>query len=276
MLIRARALNAEVGDFHVTRTAQGFRAGWRAREIDRGQAIARRASRSTDMGRSLAADPDVEAVIKLAGRDNYLVKAIDGDRWMKITVGADDSKIVHAGYDARVSGTGNGARNLDVAWPDDASLTAQMRNAGWLHIDSAETRGGALWVADARGPPAGVGSRRIQFAGQHISLFEEPATGRLMVRASDLPAQLRTDPARLRALLKGADSGPVGDTSVVSVLERADYERTGERSGRRPGEIPRRLRGPARAGATAHRTSPGRWAVRRSQASIGRDDCHLG
>ena len=226
MFIRARAVNAEIGDFHVARTSNGFRAGWRAREIDRGQAVARRASRSTDMARSLAGDPDVEAVIKLAGSDNYLVKTIDGERWMKLTAGADDSKIVHAGYDARVSGTGTGARNLDVAWPDDATLTAQMRDAGWLHIDPTETRGGALWVADARGPPANAGSRKIQFAGQHISLFEEPAGGRMMVRASDLPAQLRTDPARLRALLKGADSGPVGDTSVVSVLERADYERT--------------------------------------------------
>ena len=221
--IHARAISTDVGDFQVTRTAEGFSAGWRARTVDRGQAIARRASRASNMDAALVRDPEVEAVIRLAD-DSYLVKAVDADGWMKMTAGSADSKIVRAGFDARVSGNGSGARNLDIVWPDDAKVAAQLRDAGWIRLDATETHNGSIWVADARGPPAGVETRQVNYAGMRISFAVDPQDGRVLVRGSGLSAELRKDPARLRAVIQGADSGPTGDTAIVSILERGDLE----------------------------------------------------
>jgi hypothetical protein len=224
--IHARAISADVGDFQVTRTAEGFSAGWRARAVDRGQAIARRASRAPNMDAALVRDPEVEAVIRLAD-DSYLVKAVDADGWMKITAGSADSKSVRAGFDARVSGNGSGARNLDIVWPDDTKVAAQLRDAGWIRVDATETHNGSIWVADARGPPAGVETRQVNYAGMRISFAVDPQDGRVLVRGSGLSAELRKDPARLRAVIQGADSGPTGDTAIVSVLERGDLDGAG-------------------------------------------------
>ncbi len=223
--IRARAVGADVGDFQVTRTPEGFSVGWHARAVDRGQAIARRASRAPDIDAALAADRDVAAAIRL-NDGSYLVKPVDADGWMRITTGSSDSKAVLTGYDARVSGNGSDARNFDIAFPDDQTVTAQLREAGWIGVDAAETRNGAIWVADARGPPAGATTRKVLYAGRPFSIVDDAANGRVLVRGSELPAELRSDPARLRMALRGADSSPMADPSVASVLERGDPHAT--------------------------------------------------
>src|SRR6185503_15218904 len=100
--------------------------------------------------------------------DSYLVKAVDADGWMKITAGPADSKIVSAGFDARVSGNGSGARNLDIVWPDDAKIGADFRDAGWIRVDATDTHNGTVSAAAARGPPAGAQTRQINYAGARI------------------------------------------------------------------------------------------------------------
>jgi hypothetical protein len=236
LVMRTRAVNADLGDLHIARTPEGFRVAWRAREVDRGQTIARRLSRAPSIDQALTHDPSVESVIKLPKDGEYLIKPIDSDRWMRLRAASSDDKVVRQGYDARVSGTGSGSRNLDVAWLDRQAVAKQMNEAGWVRVSAGETRESTIITVESRGPPAGSHPRELPWAGGRIQAFDEGASGRVLVKWTELPAELKQDPGRLRRLIdaRPASNDPKG---VVALVERGDYEHAAQAFAQQPTEF---------------------------------------
>ena len=71
--IEARAAVGEIGHLNIAPSRNGFRVGWRAREVDDGYAIARRLSSSRDLAAALKNDPLVEAAIAEETTGSYYV-----------------------------------------------------------------------------------------------------------------------------------------------------------------------------------------------------------
>ncbi|HJZ74719.1 MAG TPA: hypothetical protein VKE51_23445 [Vicinamibacterales bacterium] len=236
LVLQARAVNADVGDLHVGRTPEGFRIAWRAREVDQGQTIARRLSRAPSIDVALMHDPSVDSVVKLPQDGEYLIKPIDGDRWMRLRTASGGDKVVRQGYDARVSGTGSGSRTVDVAWIDREIVAKQMNDVGWVRVSVGQTRESMIVSVESRGPPAGSRPHELRWAGGHIQAFEDGTDGRLLINSKALPSELRQDPGRLRRLVDAqpATHDPEG---VIAMVARADYDRAAAAFAKNPAEF---------------------------------------
>jgi hypothetical protein len=238
-----------LGELRIEPRGNGFRVGYRSRDIDLGQSLARDLSRSDKPPlQMLAGDSRVECVIQRDG-GVLLVKLNQSDRWLRLQHDPQPAPEIGADWTARVADTSVGARNYNLAWVEPGQLPRELGSGEYLRIELrplVDQRSGIPVLA--RGPPDGqlpadlrpveIASAAGKFTGRI-----DPAAESVLIRVEDLPTAFRnrpqdltslfrrTDPAVLRKQLAVPDGAvritdwlPGGESrqALVAALERGD------------------------------------------------------
>ena len=177
--IEARAAAGEIGHLNIAPSRNGFRVGWRAREVDDGYAIARRLSSSRDLAAALKNDPLVEAAIAENTTGSYYVKSHGSRKWMKLALEGEPSPNVANGWNGRIADITPNARPVNIAWLDEAQVPAELRNGGnWVR---GPPPGGRVGIPGSpERLPAGVG-RDLREATQAI--LDDPSVYKRLLDA---------------------------------------------------------------------------------------------
>lgn len=152
--VKTRVGGNYVGNLEISRTEKGFKVGWRSREIDAGQSLARRLSKSNNPDQVLLEDPTVEAMFKLSDEHHYLVKMWGMDRWMKIAPEKEPSAEIASGWQSRVADPEGASQNLLLTWMDEGAVRAELaRQEGYIVIESVEGTNKIIWKSTPLAPP---------------------------------------------------------------------------------------------------------------------------
>ncbi|HEX7316929.1 MAG TPA: hypothetical protein VF297_23710 [Pyrinomonadaceae bacterium] len=222
-----------VGSLNVERSQGAFRVGWRGRDAEVGQAMARRLSRHPRPAEMLALDPRVEAAYQLGDGGPFLVKMKDSERWMKVEAGGGGNTPPPGGPPKVAIGAPDPdgeSRTFLLGWIDKNEAQRQLSAGGrGLKIQPVERDVvGVKGVAEgmkvqthAGNPPADAVPVTIKSQGQVINAKVDPATKTLYVGRNGLPPALEGNPAWVAEQLKPADVQRISEKAKIS---RAAFE----------------------------------------------------
>jgi hypothetical protein len=204
LIMRARVEEARrtgivgnFGDLRVVHGPDGIQIGWRPRELDLGQSLARQLSTAEHPTVVLKAHPEVEVVVDLHNGQSFLVKIRGADRWVKFSPTRSEQTTIAQGYHARIAGVGEEAKNIDVAWLDGERIKAEFQTNGYVRISNTKAASeGATIECCVRGPPSGGQETVMQIGKQRLQGYQD-AQGDLYVLTSNLPDTLKSNPATL-------------------------------------------------------------------------------
>jgi len=220
-LMRMRAeggkVLGDVGDLRIVRNPGGYKVSWQSRDIDLGQYLGRRLSTNKTPVQFLANHAEVETTIVIDNKF-YLVKLNGTDRWIKFSQVGSESTTISKGFQARVSGIGNEAKPVDIAWLDGQAVQSELRNSGYIKINSAKNgSNGVVMECCAQTLPQKTTELLVERGDVKVKAFRGEVDD-LYIRMEDIPANLRTDPARLGISGLGPD-----DLRVARNLEAGQY-----------------------------------------------------
>ncbi len=211
------------GSLPITTTVNGFRTGWRGRDVDQGFALARRLSKAEDLPRALAQDPHVAAYLKLPGRD-FAVKLESAD-WHRLRIEDKPTVDLPSRWDGRVSDPTEGHHNLLFARTDYRILDQSIEPSGWISFAAAGPAGRRpLRLELIRGPPAGW--RTVEFVDGDVRLAArtDPETGAVAIQWSDLPEAARRNLEVVgRRLTAAGGDGGAGPIRIDGGNGRGDF-----------------------------------------------------
>lgn len=225
--VEARAGGARIGALNIAPTPNGFRVGWQSRDIELGQSLARRLSRSKQPPDALLArDPNVEAIIKLENENTYMVKLLGSDGWTKLSAGGTHGSQLPQGWHARVSAGRADAREIQLQWLETQRVNYQLRESSYLVVAQSEQAGAAtIMTHRSAAPPRGC--IVVEQATPHgtLRIHTEGGGGRTYVSVRDLPPAFRDDPARLASVLGTAPrrAAPGLDTQFTRQVQNKAY-----------------------------------------------------
>ena len=205
--IQTKAGNINLGNFNITRKVNGFSTGWRGRDIDAGEILARGLSKDPAPDLMLLRNPDVQTFFKLPGDSHYLVKLQNSDRWLKIAPEEKPSVALPEGWQSRVADPERGFRNLQLAWIDAAKLPGELGGEGCLVLEQLPRSGETIMKLDrVRGPPRS-GTKPLEIEGADIKITAQidPEKGSIFLPIKELPEAIRKDPSELTKLIREAD-----------------------------------------------------------------------
>jgi hypothetical protein len=213
LLIEARVADGNIGDLNITKTVNGFKIGWRGRDLEEGYAIARRLSKSPDPAIVLMSDPSVLANLELPGDGGFLVKLEGSDRWLKMTPEQKPSAEIAKGYQARVADP-EGTKIWQSAWLDNEAIVHQLQSVESITLETDPGIGQIrMKIAPIRGPPAG--SQSLEITGSNITIRGQfdLKDGRIFVSWKELPESIRKDPSVLQKSILDSDIERIRHTS---------------------------------------------------------------
>ncbi|HEX3869724.1 MAG TPA: hypothetical protein VHV77_04725 [Pirellulales bacterium] len=190
-----RVGNAELGTFSSTRKPNGFVVGFRGRDVDLGQAVARRMSAAPEGPTLVAAsDPSVRAIIRTPAGE-HLLKVDGSQQWMRVVAEPKPGLSVPEGFQARVCDPKPGSSSYDLAWLDgNAAMDRALSQSEVVRIKVPEKLDQRLVIdADARGPPLPEGGRSFTLAAEGeppLRGWIEP-DGSIAFKTSELPPRYR-------------------------------------------------------------------------------------
>jgi hypothetical protein len=130
--IEGRTAVGEIGHLNVAPSRNGFREGWRAREMDDGYTIARSLSSRKDFAQALRSDPLVEAAIA-DETGAFYVKSQGSRKWIKVAAEGEPSPDLASGWHARVADIVPDAQPVNIVWVDESELPAELKSGGnWI------------------------------------------------------------------------------------------------------------------------------------------------
>jgi hypothetical protein len=208
------AESVPIGRLDVESAHGAFRIGWRSRDMDAGQALARRVSRHPEPHRMLALDPQVEVAYKLKEPGQYLVKMRNSEQWMKVAEGGGGNiKPPRPPSKTTVADPGGDpGRRFELAWLKSEEVSREL-GAGHIRVELVEQAvlneksigQGLKLQALAGEPPPGATPVKITSGQEVINATIDPATGRLYLSMRELPPVLRNDPAWVGKRLQPSD-----------------------------------------------------------------------
>lgn len=229
--IETKGNSAEVGTLDLSRTENGFNIGWRSRDIDRGQLLARRLSLARDPEALLINEPTVETMIVLPERSHYLVKLSGSEKWIKLAPEQTSNVEIAAGWSARVAEPG-AARNMQIAWLDNSEIGTQLGTDGLLVVQPLDGAGRSLLTHIRDGSlPAGSKPVNIQADGLNISAHLDPGSQGIYLRFGDLPPKIGGDLSELGRLLRPHDLAEIrrtAETGTTAIAYRLPDGRTAD------------------------------------------------
>ena len=195
--VEGEGVIGDLGSLRISRASDGMQVRWMGRDIDLGQSLGRRISVASDPRRALMDSPELDAVISLGDERSWLVRSRGSERWIKFAEASPEANAVKPGYQARVAGTTEQAKPIDIAWINKASMETELRESGYIGVSAPapNARSGVRFEYSARPPPAGTATY-IEAEGVRIGAIED-ADGCKWVRVGELPKAAREDPACL-------------------------------------------------------------------------------
>ena len=119
--------DVNLGNLTIDRTGRGFAVGWRSRDVELGEALARRVSGSADPLGTLLADPDVATVITLPSEPGHVwVKMVSAALWLELAPEGAGTDGPDRGWQARVAAQTGDAVSYQLAWIDESSLEGTL------------------------------------------------------------------------------------------------------------------------------------------------------
>jgi len=217
-----------VGRLNVERARGAFRVGWEGRDVDAGQMLARRLSRSPKPDEMLALDPRVEVSYQLGDEGTFLVKMNNSEHWMKVTNGGGGN-LPPPGGPLKVAvgdpDPGGESRSFILAWLDRKSVQQELSATGrGLKIQPVERSvlgqnnyaQGMRIQTHADAPPTGLTPVTIRNGDQVITAKVDPHTQTLYVGRAELPPSLQGDPGWVGQQLKPADIQKISQSAKSS------------------------------------------------------------
>lgn len=192
-----------LGEFNIVKKGNGFKVGWRSRELDAGQSLARQISTASNPEQVLAEAPGVKTFLKLSDEDGYLVKMQDMDDWVKMATEKEPSLTIAEGFQSRVADPDGGKQNILVAIVDDQTVQQELKQNGYfVQIERDPVTGRDSWQVPPRGPPsepptAGSNSADISPDGSSGIPPKNPPSG----SSSGVPPQEPLPPKNLLVVI---------------------------------------------------------------------------
>ena len=215
--IETKAAGAVLGDLRINPTPNGFRVGWKSRELDAGQMLVRQLSRSPHPEELLATHPDVVAALRLPGQDGYLVKLQNADSYLKMAQSRAPSVEIESGWQFRVASLEENVAHYNLAWMPEKNVATTLRGDTYLAL-SPQGRA-PIRVVESY-PPSGLKPYEVNHQGVTLRGQQNASTGEIYLRVDQLPANVRQDPAQLSRLLRPAEM----KTELSVALREGNYE----------------------------------------------------
>jgi len=230
MEVKTSIGNSSLGNLNISKTTNGFRLSWQSRDIDAGQSLARELSRSSNPGKLLAENPNVEKFIQLSSENNYFVKLHNSEKWLKIAPEKEPTANISKGWHSRVADVYGSNNNLQLAWVEPQAVKAQLSGSGYIKIQPIKGSHQTILIdKPARGPPAR--SKTFEFKNRDIILDGkiDPKTGQMYVDKSKLPKFLKDDPTELQNFLHKTEPQKILAKASKSQSEVIQYSAAEER-----------------------------------------------
>lgn len=224
LVVQTGAGGKRLGSLNIAKSTNGFSIGWRGREIDAGQALARRAGRAPDLLTALRSDPEVQAVLQLSEQQQYVVKLRGTERWLRIAPETKPSSSLPEGWDARVADFAGARKNLQLAWIEDPrSLVAGLGDDGYLVVDSSGKNGSPLLRLETAPSTPSAAGQSVTFwdSGTSIVGVAAPDRSTVRVRWGELRAKASGDPLQLADRIARARIGLPEESAGAAPLRVA-------------------------------------------------------
>lgn len=235
--VEASSGGTKLGELNIEKTSKnGFSIGWQARDIDAGQTLVLRASRSPNPEAVFARDPMIEQVVKLPSKDTYAVKLQNSDKWMKVNKGGGNDSTVSKGWDSRVADPEKGSNSFQLVWVDKKTIENEIQQAHWMALDIPQK--GRLVTADVsiRGPPAeGMAKVQLSLEGKSVTAIVDQSVSKIYIPIKEIPtkgSQSILDipyyfgPKQLVEVRKSGSVSLVRSTPVEQAMQQGNFRHT--------------------------------------------------
>ena len=192
-MVKLETAGADIGALDLSRSKNGYRLAWRAREVDDGFTLARKLSNAPDPATVLKNDPTVQFALQDPNTGEFFVQSVGSRSWLKLAPETQPLPDLAEGWSARVADLKPDAKTYQLKWIESGDLPEQVRASG-------------PWTRGPPPPPKGPGP-----AGGTASSAEFPWNdGRAMGRiandiAKDPAGWKRAQNQRLRETLHDLD-----------------------------------------------------------------------
>ena len=191
--LQTRIADTPIGDLEIAQTKNGFRVGWRSREIDSAQAIARRMSLASDPINVLAGNADVMAVVGLPDEAGFIVKLRGSETWLHFASEDTPTRDLPKEWLMRAADYSNARRDFRVAALDLARARDLMGPRAHLVIDTIGDDGKVVVHLADQDPAPGSNLVEVEAGGLSVKAWVDPTSNAIHIgtTARDLPG----DPA---------------------------------------------------------------------------------
>ena len=242
--LETKAQGLSFGELRIARSGNGFRVGYKSREIDCAQNLARRMSGASNPEHIVASSPRVEAYIRLSGEQGHLVKLKGSDQWLRMGLG---NAPEGPGLRLRVADLDPSSRSYALRWMKSEEALSNLGDGEQIVIQTSKE--GALRVGTAGKIPDGTVPFEHPINDGVIRGRLKPDTNELFVARRDLPMQVLKDPAQLAKAIQGKANEPV----LLDAFRRGEYRSVIKEIAMEPalarGELTRHLEGGFARGA---------------------------
>jgi hypothetical protein len=189
-----KAAGQPVGKLSVVRTPNGLRVGWKARDLDAGQALARQLSGAENPDLLLAADPKVVAHVRLSGDTHFAVKLKGSDHWVEFSSEEEPSIDVQEGWLARTADPLDAEQRIQLRIIEQQSVLQALDDTKEVVIEAGNGHAGLALGSGERS----AGARVVTIDADDFKLSGwVDKDGKLHLPWKDLPVALRNNPEEL-------------------------------------------------------------------------------
>jgi hypothetical protein len=213
----------KLGAFHSDFSGSEIRVGFRALDIDEGQALAEdlssAAAKHEDLDAVLKNNPRVQFAVKMDCEGCFAIKLRGSQGWLKLAPEQSPALEIASGWDARVAALDRDAQNYNLAWIDEQKLGNELSDSGYvrIHMNPAGPRDFPIEISN-RGPPADARDIQLSLYGTKVSAHQT-TDGVVYVARGQIPSDLLSHPQNLAAAIFSPTEDP-----LLRDLRTQDYD----------------------------------------------------
>ena len=173
--VKLETAGADVGALNLSRSKNGCRLGWRAREVDDGFTLARKLSTAPDPALALKDDPTVKFALQDPNTGEFFVQPVGSRGWLKLAPETQPLPDLAEGWSARVADLKPDAKTYQLKWIEAGDLPEQVRAGG-------------PWTRGPPPPPKGPGPTGGSSSSAEFPWNDGRAMGRIANDVAKDPA----------------------------------------------------------------------------------------
>jgi hypothetical protein len=185
---------------------------WRALDLNRGQAFARRLNAAGDFKRQFLSRPETQIVVRLSEELTYLVKITGMEQWLEISPMISLNAPLEGGWDMRIEGSSKEEPGFYLSWLKDRDVQERIEEYKYLVLRSVDVEGiGRQFIIEMRSkaPTETVPAYELRINSTSLQGKLKPQTGEVYFLYHDLPASLKNSPTKLVELVEGIRSSAI-------------------------------------------------------------------